>query len=69
MGIVKWHPLKGTHWIAYTSEIFCDIYGCAPLKKLSNFIIKRNGYCVYSGNKTQNPDSYCASFCLWFTWQ
>ena len=35
------------------------------LKKLSKFIIKRNGYCLYSQYRIQKNDSLCASFCLY----
>ena len=33
--------------------------------KLSKFIIKRNGYCLYSEYQIQKNDSYCASYCLY----
>ena len=42
-GIVNLHPSKGTHWVCYINEDYFDIYGCVCPKKLSNFIIKRNG--------------------------
>ena len=48
IGIVNLHPSKGTHWVCYINENHFDSYGCAPPKKLSKFIIKRNGYCLYS---------------------
>ena len=38
------------------------------LLKLSKFVIKRNGQCLYSEYKIQglknNRDSFCANFCL-----
>ena len=43
IGIVNLHPSKGTHWITYMNENYFDSYGCVPPKKLSKFIIKRNG--------------------------
>ena len=68
-GIVNLHPSKGTHWVCYINEIYFDSYGWSPPQKLSNFIIKRNGYCFYSEHKIQNltrkKDSYCASYCLY----
>ena len=64
IGIVNLHPSKGSHWVVYINENYFDSYGCAPLKKLSKFIIKRNGYCLYSEYKIQKNDSYCASYCL-----
>ena len=69
IGTVNLHRLKGTHWILYVNENYFDSYGCAPPKKLSKFIIKRNGYCLYSEYKmqglTSKRDSYCASYCLY----
>ena len=39
------------------------------LRKLSKFIIKRYGHCLYSEYKLQGQtnkrDSYCASYCLY----
>ena len=69
IGIVNLHPLEGTHWILYVNENYFDSYGCAPPKKLSKFIIKRNGYCLYSEYKiqglTSKRDFCCASYCLY----
>ena len=65
IGIVNLHPSKGTHWVSYLNENFFDSYGCCPPKKLSKFIIKRNGYCLYSEYQIQKNDSYCASYCLY----
>ena len=65
IGIVNLHPSKGTHWVCYINENYFDSYGCSPPKKLSKFIIKRNGYCLYSEYQIQKIDSYCASYCLY----
>ena len=69
IGIVNLHPSKGTHWVCYINENYYDSYGCSPPKKLSKFIIKRNGFCLYSEYKIQSltskRDSYCASYCLY----
>ena len=65
IGIVNLHPSKGTHWICYINENYFDSYGCVPPKKLSEFIIKRNGYCLYSEYQIQKNDSFCASYCLY----
>ena len=69
IGIVNLHPSKGTHWVLYIHGSYFDSYGITPPKKLSKFIIKRNGYCLYSEYKTQGltskQDSYCASYCLY----
>ena len=68
IGIVNLHPSKGTHWVCYIHENF-DSYGCAPPEKLSKFIIKRSGHCLYSEYKiqglTNKKDCYCASYCLY----
>ena len=65
VGIVNLHPLKGTHWVCYINENYFDSYGCVCPKKLSKFIIKRKGYCLYSEYQIQKNDSYCASYCLY----
>ena len=69
IGIVNLRPSKGTHWVCYINEKYFDSYGCVCPKKLSKFIIKRNGYCLYSEYKiqglTSKRDSYCASYCLY----
>ena len=53
IGIVNLHRSKGTHWVCYINENYFESYGCVLPKKLSNFIIKRNGYCLYSEYQTQ----------------
>ena len=65
IGIVKLHPSICTHWVCYIKENYFHSYFCAPPKKLSKFIIKRNGYCLYSEHQIQKNDSFCASFCLY----
>ena len=69
IGTVNLHASKGTHWVCYINENYFDSYGCVCPKKLSKFIIKRNGYCLYSEYKiqglTSKRDSYCASYCLY----
>ena len=64
-GIVNLHPSKGSHWVAYINENYFDSYGCVSPKKLSKFIIKRNGFCLYSEYQIQKNDSLCASYCLY----
>ena len=65
IGIVNLHPSKGTHWVCYINENYFDSYGVACPKKLSKFIIKRNGYCLNSEYQIQKNDSCCASYCLY----
>ena len=65
IGIVNLHPSKGKHWVTYINENYFDSYGCVSPKKLSKFIIKRNGYCLYSEYQIQKNDSLCASYCLY----
>ena len=65
IGIVNLHPSKGTHWAFYINENYFDSYGIVCPKKISKFIIKRNGYCLYSEYRIQKNDSFCASYCLY----
>ena len=65
IGIVNLHPFRSSHWICYINENFFDSYGCVPPKKLSKFIIKRNGYCLYSEYQIQKNDSFCGSYVLY----
>ena len=65
IGIVILHPSKGCHWVCYIHQNYFDSYGCSPPKKLSKFIIKRNGYCLYSEYQIQKNGSLCASYCLY----
>ena len=65
IGIVNLHRSKGTQWVTYINENYFDSYGCVSPKKLSKFIIKRNGYCLYSEYRIQKNDSLCASYCLY----
>ena len=65
IGIVNLHPSKGTHWVCYIDENYFDSYGVVCPKNLSQFIIKRNGCCLYSEYQIQKNDSFCASYCLY----
>ena len=69
IGTVNLHPSKGTHWVCYKNQNYFDSYGCVCPKKLAKFIIKRNGYSLFSEYKikglTSKRDSYCASYCLY----
>ena len=58
IGIVNLHSSKGSHWVYYINENYFDSYGCVSPKKLSKFVIKRNGYCLYSEYQIQKDDSY-----------
>ena len=64
IGVVNLHPSKGTHWVCYINENYFHSYGCVCPKRLFKFIIKRNGYCLYSEYQIQKNDSFCASYCL-----
>ena len=46
IGIVNLHPFKCSHWVCYINENYFDSYGIVCPKKLSIFIIKRNGFCL-----------------------
>ena len=65
IGVVNLHPSEGTHWVCYINENYFDSYGVICPKQLSKYIIKRNGYCLYSEYQIQKNDSYCASYCLY----
>ena len=65
IGILNLHPSRGTHWVCYINENYFDSYGVVCPKKLSKFIIKRNGRCIYSEYQIQKEDSYCASYSLY----
>ena len=65
IGIINLHPSKGTHRVCYINENYFDSYGCVSPKKLSKFIIKQKGYCLYSEYQIEKNDSYCASYCLY----
>ena len=68
IGVVNLHPSKGTHWVSYLNENYFVSYSCAALKKLFLFIIKRNGFCLYSEDQIQKVDSFCASYCLYINY-
>ena len=69
IGIVNLHPTKVTHWVCYINENYHDSYRITPPRKLSKFIIKRYGHCLYSEYKiqglTNKRDSYCGSYVLY----
>ena len=69
IGIVNLYPSKGTNWVAYINDLYLNIYGCSPPKKLYKIIMERIGHCLYSEFKVQGlrnkRDSYCASYCLY----
>ena len=53
VGILNLHPIRGSHWVCYIDENYFDGYGVVCPKKLSKFIIKRNGFCLYSEYQIQ----------------
>ena len=63
--VVNLNPSKTTHWVCYINENYFDSYGCVCPKRLSKFIIKRNGYCLYSEYQIQKNGSFCASYSLY----
>ena len=68
IGIVNLNPSKGTHWVCYINENYFDSYGIICPKKISKFILKGNGYCIYSEYQIQKKDSFCASYCLYIVY-
>ena len=65
IGIVNLHPSKGTHWVCYLNGNYFDSYGIVCPEKLSKYIIKRNGCCLYSKYQIQKNVNFCASYCLY----
>ena len=65
IGVVNKHPSEGTHWVCYINENYFYSYACVCPKKLSKFIMRQNGYCLYSEYQIQKNDSFCASYCLY----
>ena len=53
IGIVNLHPSKGTHWDCFINENFIDSFGVVCPRKLSKFIKKRNGLCLFSEYQKQ----------------
>ena len=49
-------------------KIILTVTVASLLKKLSKFIIKQNGYCLYSDYQIQKNDSFCASYCLYIVY-
>ena len=64
VGFVNLHPSKGTKWFAYINQNYFTSCGWSPPQKLSRFILKRNGHCLYSEYEIQGLDSYCAAYSL-----
>ena len=66
--IVNLHPTNGTHWVAYINQNYFDSYGCSLPNKLSKFILRGIGSCLYSEYKIESlrhkRDAYCAACCL-----
>ena len=65
IGVLNLHLSRGTHLVCYINENCFDSYGIVCPKRRSKFIIKRNGYCLYSEYQIQKNDSFCASYCLY----
>ena len=69
VGRVNFHPSKETPWVVYINQNYFDSYGFSPPQKLSNFVIRRKGYCVKSEYKiqglTSKKDPLCAANCVY----
>ena len=59
------HPSKGTHAVCYFNGKYFVSFGVVCPKKLSKFILKLNGHCLYSEYQIQKNDSFCASYCFY----
>ena len=68
VGIVNLQPFHGTQWVEYINETLFESYGCASPQKLTKFIIKRKGHCLFSDYRIQGLankwDSFSASYSL-----
>ena len=53
IGIVNLHSSKGSNWVCYINESYFDSYGSSPPKKQTKFIMKQNGFCLYSEYQIQ----------------
>ena len=53
IGLINLHPSKGSHWVCYINENYFDSYVCSPPKKLSKFLKKQNGFCLFSEYQIQ----------------
>ena len=58
------HPRGGTHWALCINGTYVDTYGCPPTKLFTTCFSKRNGKCVFSDEKIQEKEEYCATYCL-----
>ena len=63
VGSVYLRPSKGTHWVLYINQKKFDPFGCSPPQRLSEFIIKRNTFFLYSEYKIQSLDYCFAAYC------
>ena len=57
-GIVNLHHSRGTHWVCYIKDCYCDSYGCPPPKKLLDYIKNKHKKCIYSEYQIQKNDSF-----------
>ena len=69
IGIVNLHPFRGLHWVIYVHESYFASYGITTPNKLSKFIVKWIGHCLYPEYKiqgvTSKRDCFCAAPCLY----
>ena len=69
IGIVKFHPSKGAHWVAYINETFFKSYNCVCPKKLSKFIIKHTDFVYILKTKykvwQKKRYSFCGGYCFY----
>ena len=69
LGIVNLHPLQGSPGYYISMKAILSWYGIRAHQKVSDVIIKRNGFWFSSEYKeqgvTSERDSYCAAYCLY----
>ena len=55
IGIVKFYPSKGTHWVCYINVNYSDSYGCVPPNKLYEIFRKTKGtFFIFRIQKTRS---------------
>ena len=55
--LVNLRPSEATHRAAFINQHYFDSYSFSPARKLFRLIIKRNGHCLYTGQKIQGLHS------------
>ena len=49
----------------FSDKFYFDSYGCPPPTNINRFLILNHNKGIYSENKIQKNDSYCAAYCFY----